>query len=82
MFSHFRLCKIIKDRVKSLDEALQTRDQLGESIQEATDWLDGVSHDLKKIPRTVGPTVNEAEDVLKKYEVNTMRHIGCEESEC
>ena len=58
----------------SLEEALQTRDQLGESIQEATDWLEGIQTDLKKIPRTVGPTVNEAEEVLKKYEVNTYRY--------
>ena len=31
--------------------------------------MDSIHADLKKIPRTVGPTVNEAEEVLKKYEV-------------
>ena len=61
---------MIKDRLKSLEEALQSRDQLGEGIQEATDWLESVQVDLRKIPRSIGPTVNEAEDVLKKYEVS------------
>ena len=65
------MSKVIKDRLKSLDEALQTRDQLGEGIQEATDWMADIQSELRNIPRTIGPTVDEAEDILKKYEVNS-----------
>ena len=68
-FNH-RLAKIIKDRVHSLEEALQTRDEVGDGVQEAADWMEDVQNDLKKIPKFVGPTVNDAEETLKQYEVN------------
>lgn len=65
-----RLAGTIKDRVQCLDEALQTRDQVGDGIQEANDWLTQIQTDLKNIPRTIGPGVHEAEDVLRQYEVS------------
>lgn len=76
-FFSARISKLIKERLKSLEEALQTRDQLGESIEEATEWMEDVQADLRKIPRSIGPTVNEAEEILKKYEVFPFFHLNC-----
>lgn len=71
-----RLAGTIKDRVQCLDEALQTRDQVGDGIQEANDWLAQIQTDLKNIPRTIGPSVHEAEDVLRQFEVS------CKKTNC
>ena len=56
--------------MKAIDDALLTRDQVGDSVDEAKALLASVQAELREVPRTIGPTVGEAEEVLERYEVS------------
>ncbi|KAL3874930.1 hypothetical protein ACJMK2_037882, partial [Sinanodonta woodiana] len=63
-----RLSTVINERLRALEEAIETRSQVTENIQEAADWLAQIQQDLRDIPRAIGHSVEDAEDNLKKYE--------------
>ena len=62
--------------MKAIDDALLTRDQVGDSVDEAKALLASVQAELREVPRTIGPTVGEAEEVLERYEVGCVIYLN------
>lgn len=65
----YRVAEIIRDRLSTLDSALNTRSQVHAGTQDATRYLADVRDELRLVSKGIGPSVQEAEMALQQYEV-------------